>query len=109
MVHFSTAAALLGLISLVSSTTVGCVRSGTENEVTPGIQKACSSSNGLTSAKCNIFGYNCDLCQTADANSDIFKDDPAFADTAKWCSDQGFYDEHNAKQISYSLKGFARY
>jgi hypothetical protein len=109
MVHFSTAAALLGLISLVSSTTVGCVRSGTENEVTPGIQKACSSSNGLVKAECNIFGYNCDLCQTIDANSDIYKDDPDFADTAKWCSDQGFYDDANGKQISYSLKGFARH
>jgi hypothetical protein len=99
MVHFSTAAVLLGLISFVSSTTVGCVRSGTENEVASGIQKACSSSNGLVSAKCNVFGYNCDLCQTVDANSDILKDDPAFADTATWCSDQG----------TYSLKGFARY
>jgi hypothetical protein len=108
MVHINTAAALLALISLVSSTTVGCVRDGTENEVTAGIQQACSSSNGLDKAKCNILGYNCDLCQTVDANSDILKDDPAFADTATWCKDHQYYDEDNLKQITYSLQGFAR-
>jgi len=109
MVLINTAMSLLGLISLVSSTTVGCVRDGTENEVTPGIQKACSSNNGLENVKCNIFGYNCDLCQTVDANSDIPKDDSAFSDTAAWCRDQNFYDEDNSKQITYSLQGFARY
>jgi hypothetical protein len=106
MVKTISIAALIGMASLVSATTVGCVRDGTENEVTGGIQNACSSSNGLEKKECNIFGKNCDLCQTTDSSSDIPKDDEVFADTAKWCSDQGFTQDD--KHFSYSLKGFAR-